>query len=54
MNIEKTKEKVQPFSNVPFHPNKDFVERPGASRWLHEEWPQLGQRVALIGLGGVG
>ncbi|KAK1573934.1 P-loop containing nucleoside triphosphate hydrolase protein [Colletotrichum navitas] len=44
----------KPFSNVPFPPDPDFVERPRITEWLRDKCGRPAGRAALVGLGGIG
>ncbi|KAJ4345916.1 uncharacterized protein N0V89_012052 [Didymosphaeria variabile] len=44
----------QSFSNVPFAPDRDFVDRPDILAWVHDMCGQPGARAALVGLSGIG
>ncbi|KAK1969104.1 TPR-like protein [Colletotrichum sublineola] len=44
----------KPFSNVPFPPDPDFVDRPRITAWLRDKCNQPAGRAALVGLGGIG
>ncbi|RFU31458.1 hypothetical protein B7463_g4861, partial [Scytalidium lignicola] len=46
--------KCQPFSTVPFAPDRDFVDRPEILAWIHDKCAGPGARAAMVGLGGVG
>ncbi|KAK2059691.1 TPR-like protein [Colletotrichum caudatum] len=44
----------KPFSNVPFPPDPDFVDRPRITAWLRDKCGRPAGRAALVGLGGIG
>ncbi|KAK4121237.1 hypothetical protein N657DRAFT_623449 [Parathielavia appendiculata] len=44
----------RPESILPFTPDPEFVGRPAISAWLSEMSQRRGERVALVGLGGIG
>ncbi|KAK0654712.1 hypothetical protein DIS24_g5142 [Lasiodiplodia hormozganensis] len=46
--------KCEPFDNIPFRPDPDFVDRPETLAWIHHMCAGPGARTALVGLGGVG
>lgn len=43
-----------PCSIMPFEPDPDFVDRPDILAWMKEIFEGPTNRVALVGLGGVG
>lgn len=46
--------RIKPFCMIPFPPDPTFIERPAISQWLNKAAVGIGQRAALVGLGGVG
>jgi hypothetical protein len=43
-----------PCFNVPFGRDDDFVHRPNITGWLKEQYAGPSNRMALVGLGGLG
>jgi hypothetical protein len=43
-----------PCFNVPFDRDTDFVHRPNITGWLKEQYTGPSNRMALVGLGGLG
>lgn len=43
-----------PCFNVPFDRDTDFVHRPNITDWLDEKYNGPSNRMALVGLGGLG
>ncbi|RDL35922.1 uncharacterized protein BP5553_06534 [Venustampulla echinocandica] len=46
--------KREPFSTIPFAPDRDFVDRREILEWIDDKCAGPGARAALVGLGGVG
>ncbi|RGP63231.1 kinesin light chain 3 [Fusarium longipes] len=44
----------KPHLMVPFAPDADFVHRPTIEEWIHNQYIQPRQRMALVGMGGFG
>ncbi|KAH8683388.1 hypothetical protein BGZ60DRAFT_524713 [Tricladium varicosporioides] len=51
---DRSSRKREPFSTIPFAPDRDFVDRREILEWINDKCAGPGARAALVGLGGVG